>query len=890
MNVAKCLSSLLFLSVLCVSVVFAQATGDYRTAQSGNWNDVSTWQVFDGSAWGATTAAPDSNSIGAITILPGHTVTVTASTTADSLYVNDTGKLIVASGSTLIIGVNNNKPGLVLQGLNALEVSGTLENRGNIIGAQANRNVDFDPAVDTALFKAGGVYNHARNGGTPIAAKWDSGSTYLMTGITANYPNRVSQNFYNFVWNCPNQTRGDGQVNFYRTRVRGNITILSNGTTWGHDRDVRMCDNFPARATIYEDTVWVDGNIEVRKAPAGQFSRLAISGGGYTNVISVLIVKGNIIVEDSCVFGRTNSNTQNRVELYGDLTVSGGGMIYTGAANIVKMKKFVFKKQGTQKLTIADGTGAFNRGATVVGQMGWQVSSGTTLDIGTSKIDTLDSGFFVIDNGGAVKISYGANSGKIACKGEQGIVDTGHTTIGTTTTPHGNALAVAKNVVGTGTITYAASVPQNLSNPSKAIPRAWTITPSGTIKSGDLVLAYSPFDIPTGAAEKVFVGMKYASGTDWVNRIAAVKVRIDTTWDVDDQGKPIIFSIDTVITGRGATLTGVTDLAGVWSVGEASLTRKAVTAATDTVFWPLRVRVNGVNVDSGYVSRNAGNVKGDSVRFAKIGSLYGEIPGSFLYYNGSMTSSFLEDPDSAKVAYPRIDIQNILPGQTAAGYPPNTIDSLQNVWVQYRVSPNPGYVFKVNNISFDIIGSGSGSMRARAFISTDPNFSSKTEIYNTGASLPTAGFARVTVPVFDVALGSGNSLFLRVYTWIHNQSGYVTGKRVVLRNVEVTGTTEPSTSVALAGIGVPAKFSVEQNFPNPFNPTTNIRFEIPKASNVTVKVFNLLGQEVALVFSGQKEAGSYTLPFQAGHLSSGAYIYKVEAGDFVGIKRMILLK
>jgi hypothetical protein len=89
---------------------------------------------------------------------------------------------------------------------------------------------------------------------------------------------------------------------------------------------------------------------------------------------------------------------------------------------------------------------------------------------------------------------------------------------------------------------------------------------------------------------------------------------------------------------------------------------------------------------------------------------------------------------------------------------------------------------------------------------------------------------------------------------------------------------------------IPKEFSLGQNYPNPFNPVTNIQFGIPKNSFVTIKVFDLLGREVSVLVNEYKEAGSYDVNFNASGLSSGLYFYRIEAGSFKGIKRMVLLK
>jgi hypothetical protein len=98
------------------------------------------------------------------------------------------------------------------------------------------------------------------------------------------------------------------------------------------------------------------------------------------------------------------------------------------------------------------------------------------------------------------------------------------------------------------------------------------------------------------------------------------------------------------------------------------------------------------------------------------------------------------------------------------------------------------------------------------------------------------------------------------------------------------------TSVESPELNIPESFFMKQNYPNPFNPTTTIRFGLPSASHVIAKVFNLLGQEVATLFEGRLSAGEHELMFDAKNLTSGIYFYRIQAGDYMGMKRMVLLK
>lgn len=98
------------------------------------------------------------------------------------------------------------------------------------------------------------------------------------------------------------------------------------------------------------------------------------------------------------------------------------------------------------------------------------------------------------------------------------------------------------------------------------------------------------------------------------------------------------------------------------------------------------------------------------------------------------------------------------------------------------------------------------------------------------------------------------------------------------------------TSVEQIDNVVPAQYTLEQNYPNPFNPSTIIRYSIPEQAIVTLKIYNLLGQEVATLVNTQQTAGQYEATFDAARLSSGVYFYTLNAGDYSFTKKMMLLK
>jgi hypothetical protein len=102
----------------------------------------------------------------------------------------------------------------------------------------------------------------------------------------------------------------------------------------------------------------------------------------------------------------------------------------------------------------------------------------------------------------------------------------------------------------------------------------------------------------------------------------------------------------------------------------------------------------------------------------------------------------------------------------------------------------------------------------------------------------------------------------------------------------------PNNPVGIHSISssVPNEYSLLQNYPNPFNPVTTIKFNLPKVTDVKLIVYDVLGKEVSKLFNGKLSTGSYSYTFDASKLSSGVYFYKLIAGDFVSVKKMMVLK
>jgi Secretion system C-terminal sorting domain len=136
--------------------------------------------------------------------------------------------------------------------------------------------------------------------------------------------------------------------------------------------------------------------------------------------------------------------------------------------------------------------------------------------------------------------------------------------------------------------------------------------------------------------------------------------------------------------------------------------------------------------------------------------------------------------------------------------------------------------------------------------------------------------------------GNGTSTQLHSYNFSDklSESGKYSYR---LKQVDFDGKIEYSNEVEV-NFNAPEKYSLEQNYPNPFNPSTTIKYQIPKPGIVTLKVYDILGKEVATLVSENKIEGTYDITFDASRFTSGVYIYQLRANDYVSSKKMILLK
>lgn len=210
-----------------------------------------------------------------------------------------------------------------------------------------------------------------------------------------------------------------------------------------------------------------------------------------------------------------------------------------------------------------------------------------------------------------------------------------------------------------------------------------------------------------------------------------------------------------------------------------------------------------------------------------------------------------------------------------------TGDRGQNILVTFTL---PAYLTGTSGTIPVSFGTSAG-MRVEDGSLFNPN---DTTIFNTGTGAAISlrlGFS-FTVPP-NALIGDTYAGTILCY------ASYVGASRAGTSSPDTGITVATSTAamtITVSGDIIPRQFSLRQNFPNPFNSTTAIRYDLPEASSVNLKIYDALGREIATLLSGTTPAGSHVAHWQADGFPSGVYFYRIKAGSFIQVKKMILTR
>ena len=201
-------------------------------------------------------------------------------------------------------------------------------------------------------------------------------------------------------------------------------------------------------------------------------------------------------------------------------------------------------------------------------------------------------------------------------------------------------------------------------------------------------------------------------------------------------------------------------------------------------------------------------------------------------------------------------------------------EEAQGIPVNFRPGALTGY-YKFVSVQNDFLEVQANFKKNGAYIGGGANFLSPAGAY-TQFSISVNNYITPDIP---------DSVVIAIF--VSNSGGFPhVGTKIFIDDLAWGNATDVSENE----VQVLNKFMLNQNYPNPFNPTTKISYSIPEKEQVELKIFDLIGNEVATLVNETKEQGVYKVNFDARTLSSGIYFYKLQAGSFIETKKMILLR
>jgi hypothetical protein len=341
--------------------------------------------------------------------------------------------------------------------------------------------------------------------------------------------------------------------------------------------------------------------------------------------------------------------------------------------------------------------------------------------------------------------------------------------------------------------------------------------------------------------------------------------------------------------GQTPITIGSTQLANLYGPGKTQLIIKTVDTATATM-----------NVGSASASQ-AQSWTFPSVQFVDTSSSVNVAPSSTPYLssfpNATDASVASESDSSGTIVFStflRIVSDSLISLGGAEQIHEGTIDTTIFRHDGYSV-PLPIALGTVTN-SVDTIPTGLSSMEIQTTSTTFDAYGSITLPNGTFACLRSSAVTIIKFVQSEGSIPNDTSIYFSWYTGEGHQAavGAVSSAQasgsIRVTNMSVTEVVTTTTSVAEKPMGVVSTFTLAQNYPNPFNPSTNISYTVGSHQFVSLQVYDVLGRKVATLVNEAKDAGTYSVRFDASSLPSGVYLYRLQAGNFSETKKLLLMK
>ncbi|MBN8544568.1 MAG: T9SS type A sorting domain-containing protein [Ignavibacteria bacterium] len=878
----------------------------YTSIADGDWNTASTW--------GSST--PVANSL--IEINSAVTVNSAVSANTSSVTINSTKSLTFgASGSLSVQGNWTNSGTLDMTtggsvsfgGTSVLTITGTNVFNNVNLGCGVNFGSSSTINGTLALNSGGFVSVNAPTYGSSSTLQYNNdyelaSEWYANVASGQGVPQNVVINGGNVYFAII--------ANVYR-QLNGNLTI-NNGKAFSLSQssggDLKIKGNLVNNGTLHTNSRSVDFN----GGAAQEISGTGTFNFSYLNAVnnSAVTVNANISVSNNI-----NVNSLSSLDCGSSVITFGSGATVTGSAPLTTgTGTLVFSGSGT----VNNSTSTFNN-VTIGG--GVNLGAGVTIN-GTLQINP---GGFLLTNfptyGPSSTLKY--NSGTIYGRGLEWSSTSGagypnHVQISNNTTLNlGNAgTTTARQMAGNLTIDAGSALDMSVSGSVMERPLTvfGNITNGGTLKlggingpdAGDLIVKGNFTNNGTfnsNTREVVFDGtsVQTISGTTSpvftyfaLSNPAGVELGVNTTIQNRlrfDEGVLRLTNFNLSLSS-GATYSG-TPSATQMIVTNGTGMLKFTGTGPSTLLFPIGDETGTAEYSPAQVILNSGT---ETIGVKVVDGAHPSKGPGALYLtrywdisrdgnssiNYDLTLNYL-DGDVSEPAQESSLVMGKFNG-TLWTVLPTTLDATANtLTVSSQTSFSQFTGGEPSALPVEL-----SSFNAKVSAGTVLlDWETKTEMNNYGfeveRKLVNSDWTKIG---FVEGYGMSNSP--KFYSFKDRPSG--TGKiSYRLKQIDNDGQFEYSPVVEVLVDNLPNGFVLEQNYPNPFNPETSIRFALKEDTKATLKVYNSLGAEVVVLFDGTAEAGRYyDLKFGGNELASGFYIYKLVAGDYVSVKKMLLMK
>jgi hypothetical protein len=775
----------------------------------------------------------------------------------------------------------------------------------NVNGKLVNRGVIVPSGGLT--FANSAVYEHARNGGSVPIAIWEQGSTALLSGITSTAPDNRGQDYYNLILNTPGLS-SNRDLNLNGHTISGGITVINTGSArW------QLVGGSSGTVTIMGDVIVEAGQLATQGTSSAtdvvidHYGDINVAGGNFsisrgsqasgTGTTVWNLHEGN--------FSMSNATTQNSNPTPGNA-------------------KFVFtKNDGVQNLVLSNMT--YGGGGLSI-----QVDSTTTLNMDTTAVG--GNGIFALSDGatlatahpngvdGNLQTTGAITLGKMANFTYNGIVAQSAglllpDTLGTLTVDNKSGVSFNDTLV-CNELVVSSDALMNVDSLASITANSGSV--DGTVVNKGELDALAPLVFGAGSVYEHARDEGSIPAGEWSEGSTLLMTgTVNTAPGNRNQNYyNIIFDTPNLASNRDMGLDDVT-IGGEIKVVNTGNSRWRLTStpAGDTAI----VKIMGdLIVEAGsFETHGTGNALtvfevhhyGDVIvtggNFSVSRGSQGSGSGSTRWYlhegDFSMSNATTQNSNAANAWFvfdSQDSVQTIELSDVNYGGGGLAIEVAGGATLDFGMSELGG------NGLFMLDDGASLATTHEGGIDSTIQTTGKVALSNSASFIFNGSAAQVTnflMPdtLNGLTIDNAAGVALSQETLINGVLRLVAGvfdNTIPFKlgpNGKISfegGNLKVPTSVEQLSEAIPTEFALMQNYPNPFNASTTIRYDIPEEINVSLKIYDIMGHEVAELVNEKHTAGAYQINWNADGIASGVYFYRIMAGNFTSVRKFILMK